>query len=184
VRFADLWLAPPDEASGATCALRFLTTSLAAASMFLWRISNHEGLDGRGGLLASARWHTQGRPIVYLAASPAGALVEVLVNLELDAARLPGSYTMLKAQAPDDLQVRRVEPASLPEDWVDDLAISRSRGDEWLASGKSALLEVPSAILPDTFNVLLNPHHADAGRITVVWRRAYPYDRRFFRVRK
>jgi RES domain-containing protein len=152
--------------------------------MFLWRISNHAELDGRGGLLASARWHTQGRPIVYLAASPAGALVEVLVNLELDAARLPGSYTLLKAEAADEVQIRRIELASLPESWADDLTISRSRGDEWLAAGESALLEVPSAILPDTFNVLLNPHHADAGRIAVVWRRAYPYDRRFFRVRK
>jgi len=152
--------------------------------MFLWRISNHEGLDGRGGLLASARWHTQGRPIVYLAASPAGALVEALVNLELDAARLPGSYRLLKAEAPDDIQVRRIEVESLPEGWKDDLAVSRNLGDEWLAGGESALLEVPSAILPETFNVLLNPHHPDAVRIKVLGQQAYPYDRRFFKVRK
>src|ERR1700676_5515372 len=146
--------------------------------MFLWRISNHAELDGRGGLLASARWHTQGRSVVYLAESPAGALVEVLVNLELDAARLPASYTMLKAEAPDDVRVMRVEPGSLPEGWAGDLTISRSRGDEWLASGESALLEVPSVILPDTFNLLLNPRHPDAGRVRVVGQRAYPYDRR------
>src|ERR1700674_4868623 len=152
--------------------------------MFLWRISNHEGLGGRGGLLASARWHTQGRPIVYLAASPAGALVEVLVSLELGASRLPGNYTMLKVEVPDDVPVKRVELVSLPEGWAGDLTVSRRRGDEWLAGGESALLEVPSAILPDTFNVLLNPHHADAGRARVVWQRAYPYDRRLFKVRK
>jgi RES domain-containing protein len=152
--------------------------------MFFWRISNHESLDGRGGLLASARWHTQGRPIVYLAGSPAGALVEALVNLELDVARLPGSYTLLKAEAPEDVQMRRVEVESLAESWRDDHAMTRSRGDEWLAGGESALLEVPSAILPETFNVLLNPTHLDAGRIKVVWRQAYPYDRRFFKVRK
>jgi RES domain-containing protein len=152
--------------------------------MFLWRISNYEGLDGRGGLLASARWHTQGRPIVYLAESPAGALVEVLVNLELDAARLPGSYTLLQADAPDDIPLRRIEMGSLPEGWAGDLAISRSIGDEWLAGGGSALLEVPSAILHETWNVLLNPLHPDAGRIRVVWHQAYPYDRRFFKVRK
>jgi RES domain-containing protein len=152
--------------------------------MFLWRISNHEGLDGRGGLLASARWHTQGRPIVYLAASPAGALVEVLVNLELDAARLPGSYMLLKVEAPHDISVRRIEAGSLPEGWTADLAVSRSLGDEWLRGGESALLEVPSAILPDTFNVLLNPQHPDAGRIRVVAQRAHPYDRRLFKLRK
>ena len=48
--------------------------------MFLWRISNHSALDGRGGLYAPARWHSQGHPVVYLATSPAGALVEVLVE--------------------------------------------------------------------------------------------------------
>src|SRR5580700_1376147 len=114
--------------------------------MFLWRISNYDGLDGRGGLLASARWHTQGRPIVYLATSPAGALTEVLVNLELDAARLPGNYMLLKVEAPDDVPVKRIEATALSEGWADDLAISRNLGDDWLAGGESALLEVPSAI--------------------------------------
>ena len=152
--------------------------------MFLWRISNHDGLDGRGGLLASARWHTQGRPIVYFATSPAGALMEVLVNLELDAARLPGRYTLLKAEAPDDVQVKRIDMSSLPDAWTADLAISRSAGDGWLKGGESALLEVPSAIVPDTFNLLLNPLHPDAGRMRVVWQQAYPFDRRLFKVRR
>ena len=82
--------------------------------MFLWRISNHSTLDGRGGLHAAARWHSQGYAIVYLAASPAGALVEVLVHLELDPQRLPASYRMLKAEAPDEAQPRRITAASLP----------------------------------------------------------------------
>ena len=51
--------------------------------MFLWRISNYRTLDGRGGLETSARWHSQGRPIVYLAESVSGALLEVLVHFEL-----------------------------------------------------------------------------------------------------
>jgi RES domain-containing protein len=152
--------------------------------MFLWRISNYDGLDGSGGLLASARWHTQGRPIVYFAASPAAALLEVLVNLELDAARLPRSYMLLKAEAPDDIQATRIDPGSLPERWTDDLTISRNVGDEWLGAGESPLLQVPSAILPETWNVLLNPLHPDAGLIRVISRQAYPFDRRFFKIKK
>ena len=57
--------------------------------MFLWRISNHRTLDGRGGLETSARWHTLGRPVVYLAESVASALLEVLVHLELSPVGLP-----------------------------------------------------------------------------------------------
>ena len=110
--------------------------------------------------------------------------MEVLVNLELDAARLPGSYTLLKAEAPDDMEVSRIDVSSLPEAWTADLAISRIAGDSWLEGRESALLEVPSAIVPDTFNILLNPLHPDAGRIRVVWQQPYPFDRRLFKVRK
>ncbi|MGA8152868.1 MAG: RES family NAD+ phosphorylase [Terriglobales bacterium] len=149
--------------------------------MFLWRISNHDSLDGRGGLLASARWHTQGRPIVYLAATPAGALVEVLVNLELDP--VPPTYTLLKVEAPDDIALARLD-TSLPENWRQDLLWSRSRGDEWLAAGHQALLEVPSAILPDTYNLLLNSLHPDAQHIHILSQQAYAYDRRLFKPRR
>lgn len=146
--------------------------------MLLWRISNHATLGGEGGLIASARWHTQGHPILYLAETPAGALVEVLVHLELDPAHLPRSYKLLKAEAPDQIPVRTVAKAELAENWTRDLLASRSLGDEWLRSRATALLRVPSAIVPDTFNMLLNPHHPDAGRIRILSHRDYPWDKR------
>ena len=72
--------------------------------------------------------------MVYLATSPAGALVEVLVNLELDPASLPRSYHMLKAEAPQEVGVTRVDQASLPENWREDRNATRRHGDEWLAA--------------------------------------------------
>jgi RES domain-containing protein len=146
--------------------------------VFLWRISNHDSLDGRGGLLASARWHTRGRAIVYLAATPAGALVEALVHLELRPDQLPKSYRLMKAEAPDDLA--KMHFSALTEDWRLNEIASRTLGDEWLGLGETALLEVPSAILPETFNVLLNPGHADAARVRILWHEAYPFDQRLF----
>jgi RES domain-containing protein len=151
--------------------------------VFLWRISNHSTLDGQGGLHASARWHTQGHAVVYLATSPAGSLVEVLVHLELDPQHLPASYKLLKAEAPDETRTLRVDGESVPAIWRDDLAATRSLGDEWLRAGKSALLEVPSAILPETFNLLLNPRHPDGGKVAVLWHQPFPYDRRIFKVK-
>ena len=71
--------------------------------MFLWRISNHADLLGTGGLWASGRWHTSGRPVVYLAETAASALLEVLVLLELDEESMPSSYQLLKVEAADDL---------------------------------------------------------------------------------
>lgn len=146
--------------------------------MLLWRISNHATLEGEGGLIASARWHTQGHPVLYLAETPAGALVEVLVHLELDPAQLPKSYKLLKAEAPDGISVRSIGKTELTANWVQDLLFTRTLGDEWLRSRATALLQVPSAIVPETFNLLLNPHHPDAARVRIVSHRDYPWDKR------
>ena len=149
--------------------------------MILWRISNHVTLDGRGGLYASGRWHTEGKTIVYLAENPAGALVEVLVHLELDPAHLPKSYRLLKAEAPEGLSVKTIAGIELPKNWISDQIATRTVGDEWIASKGTVLLRVPSAIVPETFNVLLNPEHAEAGRIQVLWSEEYPWDTRLLR---
>ena len=146
--------------------------------MFLWRISNHSTLEGRGGLLASARWHTEGRPIVYFAESPPGALVEHLVHLELNPAHLPKSYRLLKAEAPNGLPLATVSIADLPPNWITHAIATRTLGDEWLALKSSALLRVPSAILPETFNILLNPEHLDTSRVKVLWHAEHPWDTR------
>lgn len=146
--------------------------------MFLWRISNHQSLDGRGGLETSARWHTQGRPVVYLAESVAGALLEVLVHLELSPVRLPKSYRLLKVEVPDDLSIEGLSANDLGATWIDDETLTRTVGDQWLASKRSALLRVPSAIVPETLNVLLNFAHEESRRLKVVSHREYPWDLR------
>jgi RES domain-containing protein len=146
--------------------------------MLLWRISNRTTLDGRGGLFAPARWHTQGRPIVYLAETPTGALIEMLAHLDLDLDSLPTSYKLLKAETPEDVSIRRLVQPDLPASWRTDETVTRTIGDEWLAIGATALLRVPSVIMPETFNFLLNPLHADAVRVKVLWHREYPWDKR------
>src|SRR5690348_2598598 len=100
--------------------------------MFLWRISNYATLNGQGGLTASARWRSAGRPIVYLSDSPAAALLEKLVHLELSPTRLPKAYQLLKAEAPDDVAVRVVTAADLPTNWIADEITTQTLGDEWL----------------------------------------------------
>ena len=60
----------------------------------LWRISNHNSLSGVGGLRYGARWHTSGSRIVYLAETPAGALIEIFVHLELKESDLPRCYSL------------------------------------------------------------------------------------------
>jgi RES domain-containing protein len=136
--------------------------------VFLWRISNHLSLLGEGALRTPGRWHTRGRRVVYCAQNPAAALLEILVHFEIDIQDLPVRYRLLKIHAPDDVQVERVSADGLPTDWPERTDMTRALGDGWLTTGSAALLSVPSAIVPETFNVLLNPAHQDAKRIVIV----------------
>ena len=146
--------------------------------MILWRISKHSTLDGRGGLFAGARWHSHGRPMVYLAESPAGALLEVLVHLELSPNAYPSHYGLLKVEAPTSISVRTHDVSAMSPNWLKTLIATRTIGDEWLASKSSAMLRVPSAIVPETFNMLLNPEHPDAAKVRILWHEEYPWDAR------
>ncbi|OGA00784.1 MAG: hypothetical protein A2Z64_06350 [Betaproteobacteria bacterium RIFCSPLOWO2_02_67_12] len=148
----------------------------------LWRISNHADLTGRGGLRAGGRWHSRGHPVVYTTQHPAAALLEALVHLELDGSeRLPRRFRLLEIEAPDALPTGSLRAASLARNWRDDEQRTRALGDAWLRAGRSALLFVPSAIVPRTRNCLLNPLHGDAARLRIVSAVRYPFDARLFR---
>ena len=108
-----------------------------------------------------------------MAESVAGALLEALVHLELNPARLPKAYRLLKVGVPPDVSTRRVSASDLVQDWVSDETATRTVGDEWLASKSTALLRVPSAVIPETFNVLLNPEHKQAQQLRILSQREY-----------
>lgn len=115
---------------------------------------------------ASGRWHTRGRRVVYCSESPAAALLEILVHFEIDVRDLPTRYRLLKLHAPDDLDIEAL--MDLPADWLERTDLTRATGDRWLHTGRSPLLRVPSAVVPETFSVLLNPGHQQAGQVAVV----------------
>lgn len=135
--------------------------------VILWRISNHLSLAGDGALRASGRWHTRGRRVVYCAQTPAAALLEILVHLEIDVRDLPTRYRLLKLEAPDDLVADQVAIRDLPGDWAEKTEVTQAIGDTWLAASRVPLLVVPSALVPETFNILFNPDHRDARRIVI-----------------
>jgi RES domain-containing protein len=146
-----------------------------------WRISNHLDLTGEGGRIASARWHTAGTRIVYMAESPAAALLEALVHLEGEAEEIPDLYTLLRIAASDELGLRTLD---LPEgaDWQRYLGITRELGDAWLARLETPLARVHSVIAPFTWNYLLNPEHPDAQRVQIESTSRERWDNRLLRL--
>ncbi len=146
--------------------------------MLLWRISSHPDLSGVGGLKAAARWHYAGRAIVYLAESPAAALLEACVHTS--AGYVPPEYKLQKIEAPNVAltEMPSINPADLPDDWRSQPSVTRELGSAWLARNESPLLRVPSALVPETMNCLFNPLHRLAPDIRIVEVIAYPFDPR------
>lgn len=146
--------------------------------MILWRISNHADLRGLGGVFRSGRWHHAGVPVVYLSESPALALLEVIANFDLAPTEFPDNYQLLEVDCGSVAALSLDDDGPLPEEWTGHRALTRRIGSEWLASGVSALLRVPSAVVARSWNYLLNPLHADAASVIVRSSSRHPFDRR------
>ena len=149
--------------------------------MILWRISNYVSFDGIGGLLTSGRWHGKGRPILYCTQNPSTALLEVLVHIEIDADDRPSRFRVLKIEGDDSLSIEVVEPSSLSVGWNDDLFATQNIGDQWLLASRSLLLQVPSVLVPETWNVLVNPAHTQFGQLRITAIHDHPFDQRFLK---
>jgi len=148
--------------------------------MRLWRVSNYADLSGEGGRRVAARWHDRGRPAIYLAEHPALALLETLVHLDVDPDELPSHYQLLTVEVADAVAVEEFSEAALTANWREASQDTRMLTRAWFGERRTALLRVPSAILPAAFNYLLNPLHPDAGRIAVVARQTAAFDARLF----
>jgi RES domain-containing protein len=118
--------------------------------------SRRQAFGGEGGLYASARWHTAGRPVVYTAQSLSLAALEILVHVKQTRHLQP--FRAFVAEVPDALIQ---EAPALPRRWHLRLEVSRAVGDAWLAERSSPALLVPSAVTPGEWNVLLNPTHPE-----------------------
>ena len=129
---------------------------------------------------APARWHSRGKRIVYLADHPASALIETIVHFEVDRDQIPNQYQLLAVEVAEDTAFESVDVHNLPTDWPENLNTTRTLGDAWLDSNRTALLRVPSIIVPHASNWLLNPAHADAAKVTIAQVIRAPFDARLF----
>lgn len=137
-----------------------------------WRLCREAFADltGQGAALYGGRWNAPGAPMLYMAANAALSLLEVRVHLDLPPDLLPEDYVLL-AIGLEGLSLERLE--ALPAD-------PRAFGDQWLREARSALLDVPSALVPESRNLLLNPRHAEAGGARILHQRRFTFDPRLW----
>jgi RES domain-containing protein len=101
--------------------------------------------------------------------------------LEIDPDDVPRFYQLIAVDIADDIAFDSIAEESLIGDWRSDDSATRIAGDRWLREKRTALLRVPSAVVPHTVNWLLNPVHPDAAKITIAQVIRAPFDVRLFR---
>jgi RES domain-containing protein len=155
----------------------------------VWRIATDtpsyeaDDLSGAGAKATGGRWNSPGVPIVYTSQTRALACLETVVHL--GAGGLPLNRYLVQLDIPDAIWTdARVETfASLPVGWDAEPAgrASIAFGSAWIRASSSALLIVPSVIVPEEFNVLINPQHPDSAQLSAAKLRRWLYDPRLAR---
>src|SRR5438128_4887832 len=145
-----------------------------------WRLTKTKLLasawDGQGARKSGGRWNSVGIAVVYTSGTLSLALVEVLVHLP--SGILP-AYSAVRVDF-DESMVTAVQPADLPAHWRDHPPPpeTRAMGDRWVAEGNRAVLRVPSVVVPNEFNYVLNPSHAGFADISIGDPMPFPFDPR------
>jgi RES domain-containing protein len=152
----------------------------------LWRVATDtpqwtaEDMAGIGAAHKGARWNHPGEHVTYAATSISLAAWETRAHFG-KGAQLPWNRYLVRIDVPDNIwAVRDILPLPPPVGWdaIPEGLVSRTLGSSWLASGAAALLAVPSVIINEESNVLVNPGHPDTRYITAIKVRRFLYDHR------
>jgi RES domain-containing protein len=126
-----------------------------------------------------ARWNTRGSFVIYTAGSRALACLENLVHRS---GEMSGKqYKVMLIEVPDSVYIDEILVGSLNNDWknLTNYSYCQSIGANWLGGGKSAVLKVPSIIIEQEHNYLINPQHADFKFINLEGVEDFGFDARF-----
>jgi RES domain-containing protein len=127
----------------------------------VWRLARRPfaALDGAGARLYGGRWNWPGQAIVYVSEQLSLAVLEVIVHLELSPEDFPPDYVKIEIEIPDALELERVDVSPRTG------RLARDIGSGWYASGRTVGLLVPSVVVAEENNLLLNPRHPQFEQI-------------------
>lgn len=138
-------------------------------------------LSGKGAALKGARWNSVGVDMIYTASNRSLAMAEVAVHFSL--ATLPSDYVIMEIHIPDDVSIQKLNARDLPSNWntFPPPPSIQAIGDNFIASNRYCVLQIPSAVTQGDYNMLINPKHPDFIDIKIVGTQKFTFDRRLFR---
>ena len=142
--------------------------------MKVYRIEREKYLEttlkGVGAALTEGyRWNSINTYLVYTAESRALAILEICVHLDLSE-DLPNDRYYVEIDIPDDITILELQNKDLPDNWDAKPPVLETQfiGDDFVTESNAAVLKVPSSIVHQEFNYLINPNHPDSKKISVV----------------
>ena len=146
--------------------------------MTVYRIckAKYPANDGEGARRAGGRWNHKGTAMLYCGATASLCALEVLAH----SAMLPTDMIVVRARIANSIPIQTVEESDLPPNWSSPRPSKKTQdlGTDWIKSGASTVLSVPSVIVPSERNYLLNPAHPDFAGIRFFPPRPFTFDRR------
>lgn len=130
------------------------------------------------------RWNSKGTSILYTSQSRALSLVELAVRIPT--ATMPKDFVILTIEVPGSIEAKTIAKVELPPDWnkFPHSEATQKIGDQFILDQSCLALKVPSAVVPEEFNYLLNPNHADFGKVEIVNSETFVFDKRLFKTGK
>ncbi|HSE42729.1 MAG TPA: RES family NAD+ phosphorylase [Acidobacteriota bacterium] len=153
--------------------------------MIAWRIVSkrrqNTAFDGEGARRFGGRWNPPGTRIVYTSSNLSLAALEFFVHVSIQTK--PDDLISISLEIPDHLTIERIPESRLPKNWRNYPALPQlqSIGQKWLKAAKNAVLAVPSAIIPQELNYLINPEHADFAKCRINKPQPFVIDSRMFK---
>jgi RES domain-containing protein len=152
----------------------------------VWRVvlAGHEAFDGEGTRRFESRWIPTGLPAIYTSATLSLATLELFVHTDPDLA--PVELLAISADIPDDLFVHEIAMSDLPRTWreIPAPAELQELGRSWIVERKTAVLSVPSVVVPTERNYVLNPAHGGFRRIQTGEAHDFSFDPRMWKAQK
>lgn len=150
--------------------------------MVIYRLVNEkykEDISGTGSFLYGGRWNSKGLYALYAAEHISLAVLEIMVNYNRAASGIRPRFYLMELAVPDVLLLQ-VKSNLLKKDWQNDWDLSRFMGDQFLKSNSHLVLAVPSAVVPEENNYIINPLHKDFKKVEIKSSRLYGLDNRLF----